>query len=106
MEKLQIDFEIEVDDEVAEKYQQASEDIKNQLKQSLTFWLEKHLQMLKDQPKANDPWLEFLDNIDDYAVDTGIEDFSVNHEYYLYGGPKRQPSAISFQLGLKLEADN
>ncbi len=37
-----------------------------------------------------DPWIEFLDNIDQYAVDTGIEDFSINHEYYLYGSPKRQ----------------
>ena len=33
---------------------------------------------------------EFLNDIDKYAVDTGIEDFSINHEHYLYGGPKRQ----------------
>ena len=25
-----------------------------------------------------DQWIEFLDNIDDFAVDTGIDDFSIN----------------------------
>jgi len=36
-----------------------------------------------------DPWMEFLDNIDQYAVDTGKPDFSINHDHYLYGAPKR-----------------
>lgn len=36
-----------------------------------------------------DPWLEFLDHIDEYAVDTGKSDFSLNHDHYLYGTPKR-----------------
>jgi len=38
---------------------------------------------------VNDPWLTFLDQIDQYAVDTGIEDLSLNHDHYLYGVPKR-----------------
>ncbi len=36
----------------------------------------------------NDPWIEFLENIDQYAVKTGIEDFAKNHDHYLYGVPK------------------
>lgn len=35
----------------------------------------------------NDPW-DNLD-IDEIAVDTGIEDFAENHDHYLYGTPKR-----------------
>ncbi len=36
----------------------------------------------------DDPW----DNLDieEIAVDTGIEDFAKNHDHYLYGTPKRQ----------------
>jgi len=40
------------------------------------------------QKPADDPWLYFLDHIDQYAVDTGIEDLSLNHDHYLYGVPK------------------
>ena len=42
-----------------------------------------------DEPNQPNLWLEFLDHIDSYAIDTGIADFSINHEYYLYGGTKR-----------------
>ena len=34
----------------------------------------------------NDAWNSL--NIDEIAVDTGIEDFAENHDYYLYGIPK------------------
>jgi len=34
-----------------------------------------------------DPWDSL--NIDEIAVDTGIEDFSLNHDHYIYGAPKR-----------------
>ncbi|OQX11272.1 MAG: hypothetical protein BWK80_44860 [Desulfobacteraceae bacterium IS3] len=36
---------------------------------------------------SDDPW-EHL-NIDEIAVDAGIEDFAENHDHYLYGIPKR-----------------
>ncbi|MCP4107342.1 MAG: hypothetical protein GY749_17665 [Desulfobacteraceae bacterium] len=36
---------------------------------------------------SDDPW-DSLD-IDEIAVDTGIEDFAENHDHYLYGTPKR-----------------
>ncbi|QTA93246.1 hypothetical protein [Desulfonema magnum] len=35
----------------------------------------------------DDPW-DSLD-IEEIAVDTGIEDFAENHDHYLYGTPKR-----------------
>lgn len=34
-------------------------------------------------------WMEFLENIDEYAIETGIEDLAENHDHYLYGTPKR-----------------
>lgn len=37
-----------------------------------------------------DPWLDL--DIDDIAVDTGIEDLSLNHDHYLYGTPKKHKS--------------
>jgi hypothetical protein len=60
------------------------------LQQLLTF-VEKELQHVKeeDTPDIDQTWLEFIENIDQYAVDLGPEDFSINHEYYLYGGTKR-----------------
>lgn len=51
-------------------------------KEGLSFEIEKKTPALND-----DPW----DNLDieEIAVDTGIEDFAENHDYYLYGTPKR-----------------
>lgn len=37
-----------------------------------------------------DTWDSFLEDIDEFAVDTGIEDFSVNLDHYLYGHPKQE----------------
>ena len=34
-------------------------------------------------------WEDFLENIDEYAVETGISDLAENHDHYLYGTPKR-----------------
>lgn len=87
METLQI--QIEVEDNVARAYQEASTDFKTKFKQRLNAWLTQHLQKpagKTDAQKAaaGDPWLDFLDNIDKYAVDTGIEDLSLNHDHYLY----------------------
>ena len=43
-----------------------------------------------DKEKLNeDPWMEFLENIDQYAVETGITDLAENHDHYLYGLPKK-----------------
>jgi hypothetical protein len=39
---------------------------------------------------GDEPWSEFLDNIDQYAVETGIKDLAANHDHYLYGTPKRK----------------
>lgn len=36
----------------------------------------------------DDPWDNL--NISEIAVDTGIEDFAENHDYYLYGIPKKE----------------
>ena len=43
---------------------------------------------MKQKKIENDPWIEFLEHIDEYAVNTGIEDFAKNHDHYLYGIPK------------------
>lgn len=52
-------------------------------KEGISFEIEKKTYMLND----DDPW----DNLDieEIAVDTGIEDFAENHDHYLYGTPKR-----------------
>lgn len=42
---------------------------------------------IKQEPSSDDPWDNL--NIDEIAVDTGIEDFAENHDHYLYGNPKR-----------------
>ena len=41
----------------------------------------------RDLSDQNDPW-DSLD-IDNISVDTGIRDFSVNHDHYLFGTSKR-----------------
>lgn len=41
------------------------------------------------KPGNDDAWSEFLENIDEYAVETGIKDLAENHDHYLYGVPKR-----------------
>ena len=35
----------------------------------------------------HDPWDNL--NIEEIAIDTGIEDFAENHDHYLYGTPKK-----------------
>jgi hypothetical protein len=93
MNRLHIELDIELEEELANIYQKASEDIKGQIKKNLDNLAKKQLlKLLKavSEPKLENPWLDFLDNLEDYAVDTGIEDLSVNHEHYLYGGPKRK----------------
>ena len=52
-------------------------------KEDISFEIEKKTYILND----DDPW----DNLDieEIAVDTGIEDFAENHDYYLYGTTKR-----------------
>lgn len=39
---------------------------------------------------GDESWSEFLENIDQYAVETGIKDLASNHDHYLYGTPKRK----------------
>lgn len=52
-------------------------------KEGISFEIEKKTNALNDE----DPW----DNLDiqEIAVDTGIDDLAENHDYYLYGTPKR-----------------
>jgi hypothetical protein len=93
METLHIELDIQLEENIAAIYQKASDDIKSQIKKNLDDLAKRHLLFLlkaDSEPKPQNPWLNFLDNLEDYAVDTGIEDLSVNHEHYLYGGPKRQ----------------
>ncbi len=39
--------------------------------------------------EESDAWTDFLENIDKYAVETGIKDLAENHDHYLYGTPKQ-----------------
>jgi len=86
METLKI--QLQVKEDLANAYKKASIQFKNQLGQYLYLWLKQNLQKeLKTAEK--DPWVEFLDKIDEYAVDTGIPDLSYQHDHYLYGVPKK-----------------
>jgi len=89
MTTLRIELEVNVEDQTAKLYQKVSDEVRTQLKKNLASWLKHYLGVLEPEPQVDKNWLEFLDNIDEYSVDTGIEDYSINHEYYLYGGPKR-----------------
>jgi hypothetical protein len=89
MTTLRIELEVNVEDKIAKLYQQVSEEVKVQLNRNLSSWLKNYLGIMEAESEVDNNWLEFLDNIDEYSVDTGIEDYSINHEYYLYGGPKR-----------------
>lgn len=89
MTTLRIKLEVNVEDRIAKLYQQVSEEAKAQLRKNVASWLKNYLGVIEAEPEVDKKWLEFLDNIDQYSVDTGIEDYSINHEYYLYGGPKR-----------------
>ncbi len=40
--------------------------------------------------ERDEGWSEFLENIDQHAVETGIKDLAANHDHYLYGTPKRK----------------
>ena len=86
MTTLQI--KVQVEENLAAAYQQASIQLKDQLQQYLYLWLQQHLTK-HIESKKEDPWIEFLDQIDQYAVDTGISDLSLQHDHYLYGVPKR-----------------
>jgi len=49
--------------------------------------LSQSLSFPKSIPKS-DVWNEFLSNIDQHAVETGISDLAENHDHYLYQKPK------------------
>lgn len=53
------------------------------LSEGISYELKKEL----NENEENDPWDSL--NIDEIAVDTGIEDFAENHDHYLYGIPKK-----------------
>lgn len=60
--------------------------------QQLSTFAEQELRQLPPEKsvEVDQTWLDYIDNIEQYAIDLGPEDLSINHEYYLYGGPKRQ----------------
>ncbi|CAN2041712.1 conserved hypothetical protein [Candidatus Magnetomoraceae bacterium gMMP-15] len=65
-----------------EKILQLISDIKKIfVKDGITFEIKQKISI------DDDPW-DNLD-IDEIAVDTGIEDFAKNHDHYLYGTPKQ-----------------
>lgn len=88
MNTLHLEFDIEVEDRTALAYQKISQALNPQLISRIKAWLEQQTQTV-GQEQQSDPWLDFLDDIDAHAVETGIDDFSINHEFYLYGGVKR-----------------
>jgi hypothetical protein len=81
-------IQIELEDEIARTYQKAPQSVQAELREGVAQWLQQTLHRLHSEA-ATDPWMDFLSHIQEYAVDTGIEDLSLNHEHYLYGGPKR-----------------
>jgi hypothetical protein len=86
METLQI--QVHVEENLAKAYKKSPIQLKDQLRQYLHSWLKQHLSKEMESEKK-DPWVEFLDKIDEYAVDTGIPDLSYQHDHYLYGVPKK-----------------
>ncbi|HEX9971732.1 MAG TPA: hypothetical protein VGD14_06640 [bacterium] len=86
MQTSLIKFEIEVEERWAKLYQRVASEKQKRLLAELKKWLEQYLQSIADDTCKDDPWLE---SVEDYAVDTGIEDFSINHDHYLYGVPKQ-----------------
>jgi hypothetical protein len=87
METLHIELDVKVEKAVITAFEKSVEGLTD-LTQYLEHCVSQYLTNLQIESQA-DPWIEFLDNIDRYAVDTGIEDFSINYEHYLYGSPKR-----------------
>ncbi len=83
MKTLHLDLEIELEDRIAEVYYQTSDKVQAKLKQHLETWGKQYLQELVSANLDDDPWLEFLDQIDQYAVDDLPSDFSLNHEHYV-----------------------
>lgn len=66
----------------AEKTSQIIKKIENILeKEGVSLEIENNLE------RDIDPWDEL--DFANIAVDTGIEDFALNHDYYLYGTPKK-----------------
>ncbi len=60
--------------------------------QIMTIKLE--VNAIANNNEKDDPWLE---PVEDYAVDAGIDDFSLNHDHYLYGVPKRTLFFLNFR---------
>lgn len=86
MQTFPIRLEFEIEERWAKIYDRVTKDKQKLLLEELKIWFEQYLQTIADDGCKNDPWLE---PIEDCAVDTGIEDFSINHDHYLYGVPKR-----------------
>lgn len=87
METLHIELDVKAEKAVIMAFGKSEEGLTD-LTQYLEQCVSQYLTNLEIEIQ-DDPWIEFLDNIDQYAVDAGIEDFSINHEHYLYGSPKK-----------------
>jgi transposase len=86
MQTSMIKFEIEVEERWAKVYQRVTPDKQNRLLTELKKWLEQYLASFTLDIDKDDPWLK---PVEDYAVDAGIEDFSLNHDHYLYVAPRK-----------------
>lgn len=69
------------DNLTAEKTSQLIKNIENLLQKEGVF-----SEIENDLKPDVDPWDEL--NLENIAVDTGIKDFALNHDHYLYGTPK------------------
>lgn len=69
-----------------------SKDAWREALQQLSTFAEQELRQLPPEKsvEVDQTWLEFVENIDKYAIDAGVDDLSINHDHYLYGAPKRQ----------------
>ena len=52
-----------------------------------------YVSKLKKAVTQTDSWNTFLQQSSDLAVDGLPSDFSVNHDHYLHGAPKRESSS-------------
>lgn len=68
------------------RVRQRIKELEESLQEEAKF-LESLKTMVNNISKKNDPWTH--PDVDLPSVDTEIEDFSINHDHYLYGTPKK-----------------
>ncbi len=89
MKSFHIHLDIQIEDDLENLYKSHSKEIELHLKQKVNYWIKENLET-RLKKEIDQDWINFLKNIDDYAVDTGIEDLSINHEFYANHGVRRK----------------